>query len=237
MDVNVVDAAGLALVEGIAHRSLFIDWALRLLLTVPMVKFGVPVGLALYAWMGQRPDETDRARLRRVTFTLLGVVLAIGIGRGLQDGMPPRDRPRIGLPDFHFPPIHDLPNLAEWSSLPSDHAILAAALATAAWAFSWRIGVVSALWAALVVAFPRLYFGYHYLTDLLAGAAFGTVVTWAISRIGRPRLLEDWYAALERRAPALVVLGLFLIGYEFITLFSTTRSVLGAVKDVLHALG
>jgi undecaprenyl-diphosphatase len=236
LDLNIVDAAGVALVRTLNTGSLFFDWLIRFLLSVPLVKLGVPVAVALYAWMGQRADEADAARLRRVVWSLLGVVLAIGMGRAIQDGLPPRDRPREGMPDFPFPFLDDMPDLSEWSSIPSDHAVLAAALATAAWAYSRRLGLASAIWGVFVVAFPRLYFGYHYLTDLLAGGAFGTIVTLLVIRLGRSRALERWYGLAERRVPGLVALGLFLVGYEFVTLFETTRRLLGAARDVLHGL-
>ena len=34
--------------------------------------------------------------------------------------------------------------------------------------FFESLGLPAALWVAMVTLFPRLYFGYHYLTDLLA---------------------------------------------------------------------
>jgi undecaprenyl-diphosphatase len=235
--LNPVDRAGLALVALLAHTSLAFDWAMHFVLTVSLAKLGVPVGLALYAWLDPRPEEPPLRRSGRVGWSVLGVLVAIAIGRGVQDGLPPRPRPNVGLPWFEFPPTDGLPTLAEWSSFPSDHAVLAAALATAAWAYSWRLGVVSALWGVLVVAFPRLYFGYHYLTDLLAGGTLGVLVTLLVMRLRRPLNLPSWLLWLERRAPALLPLALFVVAFEFITLFSTTRRVLGAVRDVMRALG
>ena len=235
--LNPLDAAGLHLVQALAHRSEALDWALRFLLTVNLVKLGVPVLLALYAWFAWRADEPPAARTRRVAGSFLGVVLAIGIGRALQDGLPPRPRPRLSLPDFAFPPLEGMPDLVEWSSMPSDHAVLAAALATAAWAYSWRLGLTAAIWVAAVTLFPRLYFGYHYLTDLLVGAAFGATVTTLTMALPMPAALLGTLAKARRQAPALLTLGFFLVAYEFVTLFETTRRVLGAMRDVAHARG
>jgi len=235
--LNLLDAAGLHLVQALAHNSEALDWLLRFLLTVNLVKLGVPVLLALYAWLAPQAAEPPEARTRRVAGSFLGVVLAIAAGRALQDGLPPRSRPRIGLPDFAFPPLEGMPDLAEWSSMPSDHAVLAAALATAAWAWSWRLGLPAALWVAVVTLFPRLYFGYHYLTDLLAGALFGVVVTRLAMALPMPAPLLELLARARQEAPALLTLAFFLVAYEFVTLFETTRRVLGAVRDVAHALG
>jgi membrane-associated phospholipid phosphatase len=251
--LNPIDAAGLSLVQALSGRSEVFDWALRFLLTVDLAKLGVPVLCAVYAWLaepaGVRPaqpagvspaqpaGENPAARSRRVLGSLAGVILTIAFGRFIQDSMPPRDRPRLTLPPEFFPQSAALPTLGEWSSFPSDHAVLAAALATAAWAFSRRLGLVAALWAALVVCFPRLYFGFHYLTDLLAGAALGVGLTRLIMALPWPEAPLRGFARLQRHAPALLSLAVFLIAYEFITLFATTRRVLGAVKDVVHALG
>lgn len=235
--LNPIDAAGLSLVQALSGRSEVFDWALRFLLTVDLAKLGVPVLCAAYAWLARAPGEAPAARSRRVLGSLAGVILTIAFGRFIQDSMPPRDRPRLTLPPDLFPQSAALPTLGEWSSFPSDHAVLAAALATAAWAFSRRLGLVAALWAVLVVCFPRLYFGFHYLTDLLAGAAIGVALTRLIMVLPWPEAPLRGFARLQRHAPALVSLAVVLIAYEFITLFATTRRVLGAVKDVVHALG
>jgi undecaprenyl-diphosphatase len=236
--LNPVDAAGLALVGVLAPGSAFVVWLMHLLISVPLVKLGVPVGLALYAWLDPRPQAPPWQRAGRVGWSILGVVIAFGFGRAIQDGLPPRDRPNSGgIPGFEFPPLGDLPLLAEWSSFPSDHAVLAGALATAAWAYSWRLGLASAFWGVFVVALPRLFFGFHYLTDLLAGGVFGVLVVLLVMRLGRPAVTPEALLWLERRAPTVLALGLFLVAFEFITLFSTTRRGIGAVRDVLHALG
>jgi undecaprenyl-diphosphatase len=235
--LNPIDAAGLALVQSLSGRSEVFDWALRFLLTVDLAKLGVPVLCAVYAWLSQRPDETSATRSRRVIGSFAGVVLTIAFGRFIQDSLPPRDRPRLALPPELFPQSGTLPTLGEWSSFPSDHAVLSAALATAAWAFNRRLGLVAALWAALVVCFPRLYFGFHYVTDLLAGAAIGVVLTRLIMALPWPQASLRLHERLLNTAPVATSLLVFLVAYEFITLFATTRRVLGAVKDVVHALG
>ncbi len=234
--LNPLDSLGLALVDLVAHRSLVFDWAMHQLITVDLLKLGVPVGLALYAWLDPRPAEPRLRRASRIAFSLLGVLVAIAVGRAVQDGLPPRPRPRHGLPWFDFPPLGDLPDMAEWSSFPSDHGVLVGALVAVAWAYSWRLGLASALWGLFVVGFPRLYFGYHYVTDLLAGAAFGAIVVVAAMWLGRPAVLPRVLHDLRRRAYVPMLLAFFAIGYECVTVFSTTRHALGMIRDVMHAL-
>lgn len=45
---------------------------------------------------------------------------------------------------------------------------------------------------ASVVAFSRLYLGVHYLSDLLVGAALGTVVAFLIYRFVFCKLVKSW---------------------------------------------
>lgn len=67
-------------------------------------------------------------------------------------------------------------------SFPSDHAVMAGAVAAGLWLVSRRLGAVAAT-AALLMAFARVYIGAHYPRDVLAGLAVGalvTVVGWSL---------------------------------------------------------
>jgi undecaprenyl-diphosphatase len=70
-------------------------------------------------------------------------------------------------------------------SFPSGHACAAFAAATAlALAFRGRGGGFAFLPAALI-AVSRVYVGVHYPTDVLAGAAIGALLAWAVFRLSR----------------------------------------------------
>jgi membrane-associated phospholipid phosphatase len=60
-------------------------------------------------------------------------------------------------------------------SFPSDHAVMAGAVAMGLFLVSRRIGLV-ALVAALLMAFTRVYVGAHYPDDVIAGLALGAGV-------------------------------------------------------------
>jgi hypothetical protein len=49
--------------------------------------------------------------------------------------------------------------LQDWSSFPSDHAVLIAALVMAVLFLNRALGVLAAVWAACVVLLPRVYLG------------------------------------------------------------------------------
>lgn len=102
-------------------------------------------------------------------------------------------------------------------SFPSDHAVMAGAVATGLWLVSRRLGVVAAF-AALLMAFVRVYVGAHYPHDVLAGLAFGVAVTlvgwallsqpltWCVDRLAgtslRRLLADDVHVPGDARAVA-----------------------------------
>lgn len=217
---------------------LALNWANRLLLVTSPLKLGVPVLLALHAWL--RPETGYRADPLRALRSIGGVVLAMAISRVAQDLLPARPRPRLALPDFPFPPLGHLSALADWSSMPSDHAALAFALAAVAWTGSRGLGLVAGVWAALFASLPRLYFGYHYASDLIAGAVLGVVSVAVAMHVPLPRGLalriEGWAHLLEARAPTLVLLGFFVFGFECLTQFQFIRDMGTAMGEVVQAV-
>jgi undecaprenyl-diphosphatase len=119
------------------------------------------------------------------------VVLAIGGSLLLNGVLKPffeRPRPQLPwaqvLPDYSFPSGHAMNSLA-----------LFVALAVVAWhLWGRRVGVPAVIAAAalvLVIGVSRIYLGYHYLTDVVAGFAASliwlTVVAGALGAGERAR--------------------------------------------------
>jgi undecaprenyl-diphosphatase len=95
-------------------------------------------------------------------------------------------------------------------SFPSDHAVMAGAVAAGLWFVSRRLGLAATI-AALVMAFARVYIAAHYPQDVLAGLLLGAVVatvTYLAARGLVVRLLAavaDTRLALLVRAPIVAV--------------------------------
>jgi membrane-associated phospholipid phosphatase len=184
------------------------------------------VVMAAIWWIWFRDPAQPNVR-EQVMVTLLAGLIALFVARLLAHELPFRVRPFV-LPDFAnaFPLTRQrMGGLEEWSSFPSDHATLFAALATGAW-FAWRrLGLM--LWAyALVVIFvPRVYLGMHYPTDILAGALIGIAIAWALhvstirSTVAKPFL--QW----QVRSPGSFYACAYLLTAQIAVLFDPVRHV------------
>ena len=78
------------------------------------------------------------------------------------------------------------------ASFPSDHAVMAGAVAAGLWLVSWRLGVLAAA-AALLMAASRVYIAAHYPHDVVAGLLLGAAIAllgWLLVRRPLTALVE-----------------------------------------------
>jgi len=168
--------------------------------------------------------------LGALIFSILGTFAA----RGLALAIPFRSRP-YSTPGF---PFHAMPgvsqSLVNWSSFPSDHAVLFFTLACGILMVSHRAGWFALAWVSLVVCLPRLYLGVHWPTDILAGAAMGV----GSAQVARVRVVRErvrhlatyWY---EHR-PGLFLAVLFAWSYETINIYDDLRHVLRGIRHLVR---
>ncbi|MEU0932447.1 phosphatase PAP2 family protein [Embleya sp. NPDC005971] len=91
------------------------------------------------------------------------------------------------------------PGPHDWS-FPSNHAVVAAAAATALWAVDRRIGAIAAV-AALAMAASRVWVGVHYPHDAAAGLLIGVLLAWPLVRMaGRAAPLVEGLRGTRWRA-------------------------------------
>jgi membrane-associated phospholipid phosphatase len=91
------------------------------------------------------------------------------------------DRPRPSEVD---PAVHPLVAVPHGGSMPSGHASTAFAAGVAVGLVHPRLRVPLLALAALI-AVSRVWLGVHYLSDVLVGAALGTVVALLLALAGR----------------------------------------------------
>lgn len=206
----------------------FVVWVI----SEPLVKLG-PLVLAICALWFRATPERDTVRLKLVDAVTAGLV-GIFVGRMLALALPFRERP-IARPELDYTvPLEPL--LRTWSSFPSDHAVMAFALAVSLWRISPAVGVWAVAHATVFICLPRLYLGQHYPTDLIAGAVVGTVLALAVARSGAFRWVGRAALAAEARHPAgWYALG-FLVLFEIVEMFQNLRHVVAAVFRTLRDL-
>jgi undecaprenyl-diphosphatase len=123
----------------------------------------------------------------------------------------------------------------DWSSMPSDHAMVVAAMVAIIWAVSRRHALLAAAWGLVFVCFSRVHVGLHYASDVLIGFVLGLVLTFAVLRMPLPSISWQWLRRLDERRPALVFLGLFMFGWGLGDMFASARWFLAVLRDGLRA--
>jgi undecaprenyl-diphosphatase len=192
-----------------------------------LVKGGV--FLALYWWLWFDRNGVQR---RDVVVALFAAIITAILSRGLQVALPfhlrPLHTPGLGV---HVPQGVDPAILNTFSSFPSDHSMLFFALSVPLWRRSRWLGAAAMLWTVLLIDLPRVYLGYHFPSDVIAGAVLGVVVMVVLCRlIGRMRL-PDRVVGFSKTHPAAFYGVAFLLTFDLGMLFADLRHF---ILDALH---
>lgn len=157
---------------------------------------GLFAGLLLLSWWMARRDGD----LRRVTAALwapVGALLALGLNQFLVAAIA-EPRPYTVLPDALV-----LVSRSADPSFPSDHAVMAGAVAAGVLIANRRLGLITVALAVLM-AFTRVYVGAHFPLDVAAGLVVGAAVAVASYLMVAP--LASRLVTLLARTPVRVLL-------------------------------
>jgi len=235
--MNSFDIAITSFVNQFSQNSWLFDKFVASVAGNSLLKGGVLVAVIWWAWF-EREDRYSHNR-KHIIATLVGSIVAMAFAKGLTVTLPFRLRPmdeermRFLLPHEWEPEV-----LSAWSSFPSDHAVLFFSLSAGLLFAHRRVGMLAILYTALVIAFPRLYLGLHYATDIIGGAVVGI----AFAVIANTYLVENKYVRsivdLSASRPSLFYPVFFVFAYQIADNFAPSRALArGAFVAIQSILG
>lgn len=203
------------------------------LLGTDELKFGVMV--AVFYWLWFRYEPPDQRKRGILAMTAFASILGLVVTRVLVTLLPFRDRP-FARPELHFhlPTGFDT-GLRTWSAFPSDHAVMAFALATGFWMVSRPVGALAFLHATLIICLPRAYYGLHHPSDLIGGALLGVLFVVVLTReaLARPVMVRALY--FEQRHRGIFYLGFFLLLQQTVVMFNSLRMIVSLLLKLLRS--
>lgn len=210
-----------------------LDTFMTKVLLLPSFKV-FPIVLAMLAVSVAAPRLRDK--WSALLTPLAGGFAALVVTRLMQNLMPERPRP-MHEPTLHFVLPAGVPpeTLSEWSSFPSDTTALAFALAAGVWCRSRALGTAALVWAALFVGLPRIFAGFHYPSDIVAGALIGVAMTLGL-RPAAERFATTTGDLIARPALQPLVCGLvFAVLFQTVMMFDDVRVVARIVSEEVGA--
>jgi undecaprenyl-diphosphatase len=228
-----IDTGLIHALNSLAGKSPLVDTVLARLLDLPSVKMLPLVALVWALWFDL---DNSKASRQCVVQAFAGAFIALVVSRLIQDIGPFRARPlhdpALGLV-LPFGITED--TVQRSSSFPSDHAALAFALATGIIAASRPLGLVAFASALLSTCLARVYAGFHYPTDVAAGAALGVFSTWLAMRFLPMWRLQAFIHRFSAERPVLFYFIAFCFAYQVVSLFWDLRIGAEALRGAIGA--
>ncbi len=216
--------------QAIGHSE-FIDMATKLVSENEVLK-GIPL-MVLFWGLWFAADRLGPETRPRLTALLVTNVVAIVVGRAFASLLPARLRPMQDADLLIRTPL-DRTAWDGWSSMPSDHAVMFFAMATAFFFVNRWAGLAALVHAAIVISLPRVMLGLHFPTDILVGGAIGALVALvlmpSLSRaFARHRVVDRALAF-----PHLLYPALFFVTFQSASMFESLRRALDAAADAVR---
>ena len=192
-----------------------------------LLKGGVLLPLVYFIWF-----KADQNSIKRhyLIATLACTFPAVLVARLMAKLLPFRLRPINDATINFLPPLGTNTNvLGGFSSFPSDHAILFFCLSTGLFFCSKKLGIFAFIYTLIFIALPRIYLGFHYPTDIIAGAAIGIIfavianIYFAQSKL--VNIINQW----SHTKPEFFYPLFFLFTCEVFEMFASARAIITAL--------
>jgi undecaprenyl-diphosphatase len=219
--MNVFDQSILQYLNGFAHRSAYFDHFLACIESNDLFKGGMVIPILWWLWFRNKEDDQTR---EHVVSTLIASLAALLVARGLALLLPFRIRPIYNASLHLIVPYGVNPQILEgWSAFPSDHAVFFFALATGIFQVSRKVGYPVLLYTVLAICLPRIYFGFHHPTDIIAGALLGSAAAGIAGSEKFRKKVTHRILHCERERPDLFYTCSFLLTFQMMVLFNSIR--------------
>jgi undecaprenyl-diphosphatase len=225
--LNPVDRYVMSFINEFARKSWAFDNLIEFISRFELLKGGVVFAIIWVLWYSEVGGKATDATRKTIIMTILGAMGAVIAVRILANFLPFHPRP-VNNPELAFRlPFGVLPQDVDdwgpWSSFPSDHATLFSALSTGLFLISSQIGLLVASYSLLLILLPRIYLGFHYPTDIIAGATIGMMFILLVNsqRIKEP--VAERVLRFGKAHPGLFYGISFLLTYQIATLFDDVR--------------
>jgi undecaprenyl-diphosphatase len=222
-------------VNHLARLSWTFDSLVAFVSANDLLKGGVLMAVLWGLWF-QTPRDAHTRR-QQIVATIVACAVALFLARIMAVVLPFRVRPMSDSAlSFQLPYSVDRRPLEAWSSFPSDHAVLFFTLATGIWLISRPIGWTVLVYVLVVICFPRLYLGLHYLSDLLVGGLIGAGIASLANtarvraKVGAPLL------NYHETSPGVFYAIAFLITSQIAALFDPLRKILSFGFTVMRSV-
>lgn len=222
MLVNVFDASVVSYVNQFSRLSTFFDQVIAEISSNHLWKGGFLLAMLWWSWF--QKEKQNYPYREQVISTVAASFVALICGRVLALTLPFRIRPlHDPALNFRIPYGVSHTTLQSWSSFPSDHAVMFFSVATGIWLISRTLGAIAFVYVLVGICLPRIYLGFHYPTDILAGALIGIGIAWIVNakeirrHIARPALF--WLD----RGPGSFYAFSFLLTFEIASMFDDIR--------------
>jgi undecaprenyl-diphosphatase len=238
--VNALDYRAILFLNRFAHRSWTFDTFVYVVDSNPFAT--APLLMAVWwAWFKDVDLEAQRRTREILLHGILGCYLVLVMVRLAASALPYRARP-LHNPELSFvlPYSSDPRLLLGWSSMPSDHAILWFAVATAIFFVSRRVGIFLFAYISLTLCLARIYLGIHYPSDIIMGGLIGAGMACLCQvDLVRKTLAEQPLRWLQR-SPGLFYAGMFMVTCPMLSGFGSVQDLQSfahaTLKAILHRL-
>jgi undecaprenyl-diphosphatase len=220
--LNPDHAISLFLNSFVGRSSALDEILVRLMSGTSMFSGAMYIAVLWFLWF-KNSDARDRVQL------LIGVAAAVAaalLSRAIQFSLPFHPRPLYKTALHLKWASQILPGtLSHWSSFPSDHATICFALASVIFLHHRKIGAAAFAWSTALTA-CRVALGFHYASDVVAGAVLGITAVAISQRIRVSARASAVLARIWERHQAAFCLLLFLMSYELSVFYTDFQTII-----------